>query len=217
VLRAVVFNDTTGAPLLKAQFADFAVIWDEDHDDRIFEPIERIYRCGLLPQFLVFGERKGVFTAILSKDVCDRAIAKDLGDRVSSITQHLSNGDTWLAHVVSLDSPEKGIIGAEPEKVDLYLKNLNMLWQLGLKEPWTDEILFGPLVQKPIDEFEFSVRASNCLRNEGIIYLGDLVQKSEAELRRSPNLGNKSVNEIKAVLASLGLHFSMKVAGGRPV
>jgi len=66
VLRAVVFHDPMGRSLPKGQFADFAVIWDEDHDARVMEPIEKIYRDGLLSSFAMFGERQGCFTAILS-------------------------------------------------------------------------------------------------------------------------------------------------------
>src|SRR5215831_20387208 len=69
VLRAVVFHDHMGKPLAEGQFADFAVIWDEDHDARVMEPIEQIYGQGLLSSFLMFGERQGSFTAVLSNKV----------------------------------------------------------------------------------------------------------------------------------------------------
>jgi Bacterial RNA polymerase, alpha chain C terminal domain len=67
VLRAVVFHDPFGKALPEGRFADFAVIWDEDHDARVMEPIQEIYRKGLLSSFMMFGERKGCFTAILSR------------------------------------------------------------------------------------------------------------------------------------------------------
>jgi hypothetical protein len=63
VLRAVVFHAPNGAHLPEGQFADFAVIWDEDHDVRVIRPIEEIYRRGLLSSFLMFGEQRGLFTA----------------------------------------------------------------------------------------------------------------------------------------------------------
>jgi hypothetical protein len=66
VLRAIVFHDQAGEPLSEGQFLDFAVIWDEDHDTRVMETIEEIYRRGSLSSFEVFGERKGFFTAVLS-------------------------------------------------------------------------------------------------------------------------------------------------------
>src|SRR5690606_22478342 len=58
---------------------------------------------------------------------------------------------------------------------------------------------------KKVDELELSVRSANCLKNDNIIYIGDLVQKTEAEMLRTPNFGRKSLNEIKEVLSSMGL------------
>ena len=60
---------------------------------------------------------------------------------------------------------------------------------------------------KKVDELELSVRSSNCLKNDNIIYIGDLVQKTEAEMLRTPNFGRKSLNEIKEVLSSMGLRL----------
>jgi DNA-directed RNA polymerase subunit alpha len=69
---------------------------------------------------------------------------------------------------------------------------------------------------KKVDELELSVRSANCLKNDNIIYIGDLVQKTEAEMLRTPNFGRKSLNEIKEVLASMGLHLGMDVPGWPP-
>jgi hypothetical protein len=63
-----------------------------------------------------------------------------------------------------------------------------------------------------VDELELSVRSANCLRNDGINYIGELVQKSEAEMLRTPNFGRKSLNEIKEVLAQMRLHLGMDLA-----
>ena len=60
-----------------------------------------------------------------------------------------------------------------------------------------------------VDELELSVRSANCLKNDGINYVGELVQKSEAEMLRMPNFGWKSLNEIKEVIAGSGLHLGM--------
>ena len=57
------------------------------------------------------------------------------------------------------------------------------------------------------------MRSANCLKNDNIVYIGDLVQKTEAEMLRTPNFGRKSLNEIKEVLAEMGLHLGMEVAG----
>jgi hypothetical protein len=131
ILRAVVFGDSEGNMASNARFADFAVIWDEDHDERVIEPIEKIYFAGLLPLFLMFGERKGGFTAIAADDAPHRAL---LQSRLNAITQNLAIGDSWSSQVVGLNDPSNSIINADDEqKVSLYLSNLIMLWELGLK------------------------------------------------------------------------------------
>jgi hypothetical protein len=137
VLRAVVFHDPMGKPLSQSELTDFAVIWDEDHDVRVVEPIEAIYRRGLLSSFLMFGERKGSFTAVLSNEV----------------------NPGFCHHVV------------------------------------------GP----------FTERTQNCLTNDDIYFIGDLVQKKEHELLRLPNFGQHSLNEIKEELAKMGLHLGMEL------
>jgi len=153
VLRAVVFHDTMGRPLSEGQFADFAVIWDEDHDTRVMEPIEEIYRRGLLSSFQMFGEHKGAFTAVLSKEV------------------PFADGTP---------------IGVIP---------------------------FEPVFLTSVDELELSMRSANCLKNDDIVYIGDLVQKTEGEMMRLPTFGRKSLWEIKEVLAQNGLHLGMEVPG----
>ena len=69
---------------------------------------------------------------------------------------------------------------------------------------------------KSVDELELSVRSANCLKNDNIIYIGDLVQKTEAEMLRTPNFGRKSLNEIKEVLSSMGLRLGMDIPGWPP-
>ena len=75
---------------------------------------------------------------------------------------------------------------------------------------------FNPVLLKKVDELELSVRSANCLRNDNIVYIGDLIQKSEAEMLRTPNFGRKSLNEIKEVLAGMGLHLGMEVPSWPP-
>jgi DNA-directed RNA polymerase subunit alpha len=78
------------------------------------------------------------------------------------------------------------------------------------------ELAFNPAFLKKVDELELSVRSANCLKNDNIVYIGDLVQKTEAEMLRTPNFGRKSLNEIKEVLAQMGLHLGMEVTGWPP-
>ncbi len=78
------------------------------------------------------------------------------------------------------------------------------------------ELAFNPALLKKVDELELSVRSANCLKNDNIVYIGDLIQKTESEMLRTPNFGRKSLNEIKEVLASMGLHLGMEVPGWPP-
>jgi DNA-directed RNA polymerase subunit alpha len=79
-----------------------------------------------------------------------------------------------------------------------------------------DGLEFNPLLLKKVDELELSVRSANCLKNDNIVYIGDLIQKTEAEMLRTPNFGRKSLNEIKEVLSSMGLHLGMEVEDWPP-
>jgi len=75
---------------------------------------------------------------------------------------------------------------------------------------------FDPILLRPVDELELTVRSANCLKAENIYYLGDLIQRTENELLKTPNLGRKSLNEIKEVLASRGLTLGMKLESWPP-
>ncbi|TXL74613.1 DNA-directed RNA polymerase subunit alpha [Vineibacter terrae] len=79
-----------------------------------------------------------------------------------------------------------------------------------------DELPFNRNLLRKVDELELSVRSANCLKNDNIIYIGDLVQKTEAEMLRTPNFGRKSLNEIKEVLAQMGLHLGMEIPNWPP-
>jgi len=79
-----------------------------------------------------------------------------------------------------------------------------------------EELEFNPLLLKKVDELELSVRSANCLKNDNIVYIGDLIQKTEAEMLRTPNFGRKSLNEIKEVLSGMGLHLGMDIIDWPP-
>ena len=79
-----------------------------------------------------------------------------------------------------------------------------------------EELPFNRNLLRKVDELELSVRSANCLKNDNIIYIGDLVQKTEAEMLRTPNFGRKSLNEIKEVLAKMGIHLGMETPGWPP-
>ena len=75
---------------------------------------------------------------------------------------------------------------------------------------------YDPILLRPVDELELTVRSANCLKAEAIYYIGDLIQRTENELLKTPNLGRKSLNEIKEVLASRGLTLGMKLENWPP-
>ena len=79
-----------------------------------------------------------------------------------------------------------------------------------------EELEFNPLLLKKVDELELSVRSANCLKNDNIVYIGDLIQKTEAEMLRTPNFGRKSLNEIKELLSTMGLHLGMDIVDWPP-
>ncbi|MEX6507688.1 DNA-directed RNA polymerase subunit alpha [Jiella sp. M17.18] len=87
---------------------------------------------------------------------------------------------------------------------------------VGATDEQITELAFNPALLKKVDELELSVRSANCLKNDNIVYIGDLIQKTEAEMLRTPNFGRKSLNEIKEVLASMGLHLGMEVPAWPP-
>jgi DNA-directed RNA polymerase subunit alpha len=80
----------------------------------------------------------------------------------------------------------------------------------------SDEPELNRHLLRKVDELELSVRSANCLKNDNIVYIGDLIQKTEAEMLRTPNFGRKSLNEIKEVLTQMGLHLGMEVPDWPP-
>ena len=79
-----------------------------------------------------------------------------------------------------------------------------------------EELPFDRNLLRKVDELELSVRSANCLKNDNIVYIGDLVQKTEAEMLRTPNFGRKSLNEIREVLSKMGIHLGMDTPGWPP-
>jgi DNA-directed RNA polymerase subunit alpha len=88
--------------------------------------------------------------------------------------------------------------------------------QAAVVEERPSELPFNKNLLRKVDELELSVRSANCLKNDNIVYIGDLVQKTEQEMLRTPNFGRKSLNEIKEVLAQMGLHLGMEIPSWPP-
>jgi len=85
-----------------------------------------------------------------------------------------------------------------------------------ISRPETRQTPFDPILLRPVDELELTVRSANCLKAENIYYIGDLIQRTETELLKTPNLGRKSLNEIKEVLASRGLTLGARLDNWPP-
>jgi DNA-directed RNA polymerase subunit alpha len=85
-----------------------------------------------------------------------------------------------------------------------------------LAEPAEKEDEVDPILLRPVDDLELTVRSANCLKAESIYYIGDLIQRTEVELLKTPNLGKKSLTEIKDVLASRGLSLGMRLENWPP-
>jgi DNA-directed RNA polymerase subunit alpha len=83
-------------------------------------------------------------------------------------------------------------------------------------EEHSKPIQVDPVLLRPVDDLELTVRSANCLKAENIYYIGDLIQRTENELLKTPNLGRKSLNEIKEVLAARGLTLGMKLENWPP-
>ena len=79
------------------------------------------------------------------------------------------------------------------------------------KDAEIEELKFNPNLLRKVDELELSVRSQNCLKNDNIVYIGDLVIKTEGEMLKTPNFGRKSLNEIKEVLSNMNLNFGMTI------
>lgn len=86
----------------------------------------------------------------------------------------------------------------------------------GVAEPEQKEEEVDPMLLRPVDDLELTVRSANCLKAENIYYIGDLIQRTEVELLKTPNLGKKSLTEIKDVLASRGLSLGMRLENWPP-
>jgi|TARA_B100000809_G_C15102960_1_gene517646 DNA-directed RNA polymerase subunit alpha len=83
-------------------------------------------------------------------------------------------------------------------------------------EPEQKEAEIDPILLRPVDDLELTVRSANCLKAENICYIGDLIQRTEVELLKTPNLGKKSLTEIKDILASRGLSLGMRLESWPP-
>lgn len=143
IMRSVEWQDVVLQQLDKPQIHDFAVIWDEDHDTRVFEAIEKIYMAGHLSPVQFIGERKGFLTVIVAARFYfydSEQILSNYKQQINEISQSLD--DTWPSDIGSFDRAygsehqciNEGIIADNEYRVLTYIKNIDSLWGLGIKE-----------------------------------------------------------------------------------
>lgn len=144
IFRSVEWLDVERKPLVLPQIHDFAVIWDEDHDVRVIDVIERIYMAGLLSPIQFIGERKGFLTVILAAKFFF-GLADSEREGYQAQLQQLAEpeNDYWNVEIGSFDRHDRSaqgrqtivapIISANEEVVFTYLKNIDNLWALGTK------------------------------------------------------------------------------------
>lgn len=133
VLRVPIWHDERLKSLPQGELLDFAIIWDEDHDDRVIEPIEEMYFAGLLAPVRFIGERKGTLSVLVDSETAawDEKTRRNYHAAVNRISQCLD--DPWpviVAPVFGLGR-EASIVQGEPDEIATYLKNIQLLWKLG--------------------------------------------------------------------------------------
>lgn len=146
VLRCAEWLDVTRRPVARAEIHDFAVIWDEDHDERVIPVIEQIYLEGLLSPVQFIGERKGTLTIIVAARFFfdSQEALDDYIQRIRTIVES-QKGDVWDSDIGLFDrqtgSPHqtdlRALIMAPEEPVVTYVRNIDNLWKLGTRS-YTD-------------------------------------------------------------------------------
>jgi hypothetical protein len=132
VLRVPIWHDERLKPLPQGELLDFAIIWDEDHDARVIEPMEEMYFAGLLAPVRFIGERKGSLSVLIDSgtmEAWDEKTLRNYRAAVNRISQSLD--DPWPVTVDRVFGRESSIVHGAPEDVATYLKNIQLLWKLG--------------------------------------------------------------------------------------
>jgi DNA-directed RNA polymerase subunit alpha len=108
-------------------------------------------------------------------------------------------------------SPEDAVAMSARILQDQFQKFVNFEDEVEAEEEKGQPLPFNANLSRKVDDLELSVRSMNCLKNDNIVYIGDLVRKTENEMLRTPNFGRKSLNEIKEVLSQMGLYLGMQI------
>lgn len=202
------------------------------HDIEIIDPnhvIATLNEGGSLNMELTIGVGKG-YSPAADRKVEDRQPGSLLIDAIYSPVRRVSFkvSDARVGQVtdydkLSMDVETNGVVA--PEDALAYAARI-LQDQLGVfinfediaEEPTSKDVMIdiNPHLLMKVDELELSVRSANCLKNENIVYIGDLVQKSESEMLKTPNFGRKSLNEIKDLLSQMGLGLGMRLENWPP-
>ncbi len=136
------------------------------------------------------------------------------------LKQHVLNSvPIWISWSSKWKPTVRSILRGDPPRGNHLAEQLEAFVDLrDVRQPEVKEEKpeFDPILLRPVDDLELTVRSANCLKAEAIHYIGDLVQRTEVELLKTPNLGKKSLTEIKDVLASRGLSLGMRLENWPP-
>lgn len=146
VCRAVTWVDPDLTSLPAPKIHDFAIIWDEDHDERVIPVVEGLLMASLLAPVLFIGERKGCLTVVVDAALFDGTAidSKGYAEKVEKVCEANSGGDYWPSSVVTLQRTTEGLSGAdlcglvdaEVRQVLNYLRGIDVLWSLGVQAHW---------------------------------------------------------------------------------
>ncbi len=203
-------------------------------DVEIFNPnhvIAHLTKGGKLDMEIKVEEGRGYVPALVRRNASDedRTIGSIMLDasfspirRVSYAVESARVEQRTDLDKLVMDIETNGVI--DPEEAVRYaarilVNQLNVFADLEgtpaeVEAPKAPQV--DPILLRPVDDLELTVRSANCLKAENIYYIGDLIQRTETELLKTPNLGRKSLNEIKDVLASKGLALGMKLENWPP-
>ena len=205
-----------------------------DHDVEVVNPdhfIARLTKEGELNMAMKVEQGRGYYPAAvrMSEEEGDRPIGKLLIDasfspvrRVSYVVDTARVEQRTDLDKLIVEIETNGTIEAEDairHAALLLQEQLSVFVDLSGKQdefPARAESDVDPILLRPVDDLELTVRSANCLKAESIYYVGDLIQRTEVELLKTPNLGKKSLTEIKNVLASRGLSLGMQLENWPP-
>jgi DNA-directed RNA polymerase subunit alpha len=208
-----------------------------DHDVEIVNPdhlIAHLTKSGQLSMTMKIARGRGYQPASVrvSEQAADRPIGKLLLDAsfspVRRVAYYVENARveqrTDLDRLV-VDLETNGTVDAKDavQRASAILQDqlavfVRLSGEVSLPGPGPGPVPTGidPILLRPVDDLELTVRSANCLKAEGIYHVGDLIQRTEVELLKTPNLGKKSLTEIKDVLASRGLSLGMRLENWPP-